>query len=131
MSLEAAVGYLLPRVLSFLPCRSFSLRAREVEGEKENDVRQVGKEKGHHSQGRELWTQEPFLISTFWFLGFNLQFTVSFPFPPTRLLVNSFLVRSGVWDGKGCTLTTFHSPAADFLIIVFSWAAGGGRDLSF
>jgi len=30
----------------------------------------------------ELWTQEPFLISTFWFLGFNLQFTALFPLYP-------------------------------------------------
>ena len=30
---------------------------------------------GKETCDRELWTQEPFLISTFWFLGFNLQFT--------------------------------------------------------
>ena len=30
---------------------------------------------GKEIKRRELWTQEPFLISTFWFLGFNLQFT--------------------------------------------------------
>ena len=45
------------------------------------------------SYDRELWTQEPFLISTFWFLGFNLQFThlFSFSFPGASTIRYLFL----------------------------------------
>ena len=50
---------------------------------------------------RELWTQEPFLISTFWFLGFNLQFTdlFSFSFPGASTIRYLFL-SCGAWDEK-------------------------------
>ena len=45
---------------------------------------------GKEIKRRELWTQEPFLISTFWFLGFNLQFTaLGTPSIPTSTLTGS------------------------------------------
>ena len=48
----------------------------------------------------ELWTQEPFLISTFWFLGFNLQFTDLFSFSFSLLPFLSYVRARGIKKKK-------------------------------
>ena len=47
---------------------------------------------------RELWTQEPFLISTFWFLGFNLQFTDLFSSSSQHQQTN--ISNGWCWNGR-------------------------------